>query len=88
MKFLKIAVIVLAAVLSQPVIAQSKGGNTDMEILRQKIKADKKLIVASNMQLTEAEAKKFWPIYDSYQSDLSKISVESSRRTLNAPTSL
>jgi hypothetical protein len=73
MKFLKIAVIVLAAVLSQPVIAQSKGGNTDMEILRQKIKADKKLIVASNMQLTEAEAKKFWPIYDSYQSDLSKI---------------
>ena len=73
MKFLKIAVIVLAAVLSQPVIAQSKGGNTDMEILRQKIKADKKLIVASNMQLTEAEAKKFWPIYDAYQSDLSKI---------------
>ena len=37
-----------------------------MEILRQKIKADKKLVVAANMNLTEAEAKAFWPVYDAY----------------------
>ncbi|MDH3314607.1 MAG: hypothetical protein OER43_02405 [Gammaproteobacteria bacterium] len=83
MKFLQIAVIALAAVLSQPVIAQDKGGNMNMEILRQKIKADKKLIVASNMQLTEAEAKKFWPVYESYQEDLAKINQRLGKLIVN-----
>lgn len=73
MKLLGIAVIALAAALSLPAIAQEKSGNTNMEILRQKIKADKKLIVAANMQLTEAEAKKFWPVYEAYQGDLQKL---------------
>jgi hypothetical protein len=73
MTLLRIAVMALAAALSQPVIAQDKGGNTNMEILRQKMKADKKLIVATNMQLTDAEAKKFWPVYEAYQNDLQKL---------------
>lgn len=41
-------------------------GTTNMEILREKIKADKKLMVAANLGLTEAEATEFWPIYDAY----------------------
>jgi hypothetical protein len=45
----------------------------NMQILRDKIKADKKLLVATNMELTESEAKGFWPIYDQYQKDLQKI---------------
>ena len=45
----------------------------DMEILHEKIRADKKLFVAANMRLSEAEAKSFWPIYDQYQQDLAKI---------------
>lgn len=73
MKILKLVVIALAFTLSQPIIAQDKGASTNMEILRQKIKADKKLVVAANMQLTEAEAKKFWPIYEAYQDDLDKL---------------
>jgi len=44
-----------------------------MEILREKIYADKKLLVASNMTLTPAEEKGFWPVYDAYQNDLHKI---------------
>jgi hypothetical protein len=40
------------------------------QILRDKVKADKKLMVANYMELTDAEAKVFWPIYDSYQADL------------------
>ena len=43
------------------------------EILLNKIKADKKFLVASNMDLTEAEAIKFWPLYDGYQKKLSYI---------------
>ena len=52
--------------------AQEKPAD-NMQILRDKIKADKKLVVASNMELTEAEAKGFWPIYDQYQKELQKI---------------
>lgn len=39
----------------------------DMEMLVDKIKADKKLLVASNMDLTDAEAAFFWPKYDEFQ---------------------
>ena len=39
----------------------------------QKLKADKKLLVASNMELTDAESKAFWPLYDAYQKDLRKV---------------
>ena len=45
----------------------------DMQMLRDKIKADKRLIVATNMELTESEAKGFWPVYDGYQKDLGAI---------------
>jgi hypothetical protein len=47
--------------------------STNMAILREKIKADKKLFVAVNMGLTESEAKGFWPVYAEYQKDLEKI---------------
>ena len=52
--------------------AQDKPAD-NMQILRDKIKADKKLVVAANMELTESEAKSFWPIYEQYQKDLQKI---------------
>jgi hypothetical protein len=52
--------------------AQDKPAD-NMQILRDKIKADKKLVVAANMELTESEAKAFWPIYEQYQKDLQKI---------------
>lgn len=48
-------------------------GTTNMEILLQKVKADKKLVVAENLQLTDAEGAKFWPVYDAYQKDLQAI---------------
>src|SRR5262247_4211703 len=53
-------------------VAQDKPAD-NMQILRDKVKADKKLVVAINMELTEPEAKDFWPIYDEYQRDLEKI---------------
>jgi hypothetical protein len=55
-----------------PGVAQDKPAD-NMQILRDKIKADKKLVVATNMELTESEAKGFWPVYDEYQKDLQKI---------------
>lgn len=61
-----------AAASTAPVEATDSATNT-MEILREKVKADKKLVVANNMHLTEKEAKVFWPIYDAYQKDLQNI---------------
>ena len=62
----------IAVGLSAPATAQSNA-TTNMEILRDKIKADKKLLVAGNLQLTDAEGKAFWPVYDAYQKDLQQI---------------
>jgi hypothetical protein len=64
-----VAAVVLAA---GSAMAQS-ANDTNMEILKQKVKADKKLLVASNMDLNEAEAKQFWPLYDSYQKELEQL---------------
>jgi len=55
-----------------PALAQ-EASDANMEILKQKLKADKKLLVANNMELSDAEAKKFWPIYDAYQKELEQV---------------
>jgi hypothetical protein len=70
MRFIQVVLFTLAALLAVPAGAQT---TSDMQILAQKIKSDKKLVVAANLQLTEEEAKAFWPVYEAYQSDLQKI---------------
>ncbi len=55
-----------------PVLAEN-APIANMEILVEKVKADKKLLVAGNMGLTDQESKEFWPLYDSYQRDLASI---------------
>ncbi len=51
------------------VTAQDKPAD-NMQIVIEKVRADKKLLVADNMQLTETEAKAFWPVYNQYQDEL------------------
>jgi len=72
MMFLRIAVVVLSFLFMGHAQAQ-ESEQMNMEILKEKIKADKKLVVASNMNLTDAEAKNFWPLYDGYQKELEQI---------------
>jgi hypothetical protein len=67
-----LVVVALAACIAIPAVAQDKPAS-NMEILRQKIRADKRLLVAANMDLKEGEAKGFWPVYDAYQADLGKL---------------
>jgi len=61
-----------AMLFATSAIAQQPS-DTNMEILKQKMKADKKLLIANNMDLSEAEAKQFWPIYENYQKDLEQV---------------
>jgi len=43
---------------------------TEMEAMRAALGADKRGYVASTLALDDAQAKKFWPIYDAYQRSL------------------
>ena len=53
-------------------LAQDKPAD-NMEIVKEKIRTDKKLFIATNLQLTESEAKAFWPIYEAYQAEFGKL---------------
>ena len=66
------ALTVVVVAFAAPALTQDKPSD-NMQILREKIKADKKLLVAANMELTESEAKGFWPVYEEYQNDLATI---------------
>ena len=70
------------ALLAAPAYAQDKSADMNMQILRDKIKADKKAVVAANMPLSDAEAKTFWPLYDQYQIDLHAINERLARAVL------
>jgi hypothetical protein len=67
------AVLAIMLLAFAPVRSAQDKPADNMQILREKLKADKKLVVATNMELTEPEAKGFWPIYEQYQKDLQKI---------------
>jgi len=60
---------VLTCLVNGVAIAQDKPAD-EMEILRERARADKKLVVATALALTEGEAKAFWPVYNAYQSDM------------------
>jgi hypothetical protein len=71
-----LVVVALVVLVAAPAAAQSQPpgpSTTNLEILAQKLKADKKLLVAATVGVTDAEGKAFWPIYDAYQADLQKI---------------
>ncbi len=70
--FILTAWVVAVATFPTPALTQDKAAD-NMQILREKVKADKKLLVATNMELTESEAKGFWPVYEGYQKDLGAI---------------
>ena len=64
-----------APAASRPSAAATKQrtDTTNMQILLDKVKADKKLLVAQNMDLTDAESAKFWPLYEEYQRELDQL---------------
>ena len=55
--------------------SDASGASSDdfVDLLRKDVRSEKKQIIAENMELSDAEAEKFWPIYDHYATDLTKI---------------
>jgi hypothetical protein len=45
----------------------------DVDLLRQDLRSKKKQMIAANLKLTDAESTKFWPVYDQYSAELTKL---------------
>ena len=58
---------------SEPSISGSVGIDQDVQLLRSDIRSAKKQIIAENMKLTDAQAGKFWPVYDAYTQETTKL---------------
>jgi len=70
----KVLVVVLAIFCCSFVSSVFAQSVTDeAEIIRAALQTEKKAVVAANMNLTDAESKTFWPVYDEYQQGLRKI---------------
>ena len=68
-----IAMLVIVVSLTTLTFAGEDKPADNMEILRETVLANKKLVIAENMKLTSSEAEKFWPVYEDYQKELGKI---------------
>ena len=67
----RVGILLIGLVMGWPGLLSAQDTAADnMQFLVEKVRADKRLLVAENMQLTEAEAKAFWPLYDQYQDEL------------------
>lgn len=77
-----IFVLVSASLLLQnnPLLAQTyntplpKVNDKDVQLLRQDLRGKAKQLITKNMLLTDAEAAGFWPLYDQYAAEISKVS--------------
>jgi len=77
------AIMILAMALALPLAAfaqqQQQPSSTptvsdqDIQMLRQDLRSQKKQLVAANLQLSDAEATKFWPVYDAYTVETTKL---------------
>jgi GTPase Era involved in 16S rRNA processing len=74
-----VASLVIGTIVAVPVFAEEKQATAQKptkeqtEVALEKLKADKKYRTSQEMQLTDAEAKVFWPLYDEYQAGLQKL---------------
>lgn len=74
--FLRVLLFGAMLLVAAPVPAQEKAAD-NMEAVIEKVRADKRSIVAQNMQLAEKEAKSFWAVYDKFQDELFIIRARS-----------
>lgn len=57
--------------------AQSENFETDyIDILKKDIQTEAKKLVGENLEMTDEQAKVFWPVYDEYTAELLELSNE------------
>lgn len=74
---LLLATALLASVVSQNARAAERLTPEDyINLLRIDLRAQKAEVVTTSLEMTEAEAKLFWPIYNDYNATLAKLNAE------------
>ena len=78
----------VAAALALPLApAQAQAPETAEEAaqiakLRDRLRADKRALIAANMKFSDAQAKKFWPVYDDFQREWRALQERRARMVL------
>jgi Spy/CpxP family protein refolding chaperone len=73
MKFRALALALFLAATPLVAPAQDAGLASDEQILLGKVNSDKRAMYAEYLELTDAEAAKFWPVYDDYEARIKKV---------------
>lgn len=74
-KLVRSLVFAVFALVAVPSLYAQTGAvpDQDLQLLRKDLRSMKKQLVAANMQLTDVEAQKFWPVYDQYTAETIKL---------------
>jgi hypothetical protein len=70
-KFLFWSIVLISAFVAQPVRAQ--GTNGRFKLLKASWEFDKRVMLTELMQFNDKEADGFWPVYNNYMKDWSKL---------------
>jgi hypothetical protein len=63
-----------ATLLAGTALSAPPQNNVDrIEVVRSILKADRKVLIAENMKLTEQESTAFWPLYQDYRAEMDKV---------------
>jgi hypothetical protein len=68
--------VVLAALMLVVMAAPAMASRDLIELMRSDLRTEKRAIITQAMQLSEAQADKFWPVYSDYETELTKINDE------------
>ncbi len=83
LKIIAVTLLLGASVTAAPVHAQTSSSAqaaapdkltaADLEDLRTELRSSKKQLIAATLTLTDAEATRFWPVYDQYAAESAKV---------------
>lgn len=66
----------LLVALAAPAAADERSLDTYLQLLRSDLRSHKTKIIAEGMELSEADARSFWPVYREYELELAAIGDE------------
>jgi len=70
------ALLAVASVPTRLYAQDNSSIDSDIQILRSNLRADKTTVMADQLRLSDSEGKAFWPIYNDYDHELSKLNDE------------
>lgn len=75
-RFLALVTIAVLVCLGSPALAAepaAPASETKLDLLLSSIRANRKALIAVNLNLTPEQDQKFWPLYDQYQKEMNVV---------------